>query len=357
MKVNIVLGLMFGDESKGKLTHHLATENSLVIRFSGGPQAGHTVEYNGMRHVFSSFGSGSLKGAETYWSKYCPFNPSAMLKELEVLHSIGINPKLTVDPLCSLITPYDIKVNRSSEDMAHGTCGHGVGRAIERTENSPYKLYAIDLTNIEILKWKYNNMVNNYFNFGMEENEFIRDCQKVMEYITIGNSLKNISKYDTLVFEGSQGIMLDMAHGYFPHVTRSNTTSKNALQLLRDNHIQAKTNIYYCMRSYLTRHGNGPMPHEGFSFEDQTNVTNPYQGEFRMGYHDRNLIKYAIQTDQIYSAGCNHNLVISHLDQTEDNLLIDNMRIKNFDNLVDFPIYKSIHNKYTLCPTPQKMLN
>lgn len=87
-----VIGLGFGDEGKGITTDYLCskTKNPLVVRFCGGSQVGHTVVHNGIRHVFSSFGSGTLRGVPTYWSHKCALDPIGMLNELDVLKEKGI---------------------------------------------------------------------------------------------------------------------------------------------------------------------------------------------------------------------------------------------------------------------------
>ena len=89
-----VIGLGFGDEGKGLTVNHLANklDNPLVIRYSGGQQAGHTVIKDGYKHTFSNFGSGTLSGAPTYWSKYCSFDPVGFAKEYNKLKNDGYDP-------------------------------------------------------------------------------------------------------------------------------------------------------------------------------------------------------------------------------------------------------------------------
>src|SRR5690606_12238557 len=104
-----VIGIGFGDEGKGITTDFLCSRsrNPIVVRFSGGHQAGHTVVLNGVRHVFSNFGSGTLRGAPTYWAKYCTVNPIGIINELDSLIKKGITPKLYIDEKCPITTPYD----------------------------------------------------------------------------------------------------------------------------------------------------------------------------------------------------------------------------------------------------------
>ena len=167
MNAHIILGLGFGDEGKGLMTSYLSQTlySPLVIRFSGGQQCGHTVvDKKGNRHIFSNFGSGTLDGAPTYWSKYCTFHPNGLLNELKLLKQIGANPIIYVDNLAQVTTPFDIIYNQAlekSRDVAHGSCGVGIGTTVERNL-TPYKLYAQDLAYPNILKQKLYTIFNYY---------------------------------------------------------------------------------------------------------------------------------------------------------------------------------------------------
>jgi adenylosuccinate synthase len=115
--------------------------------------------------------------------------------------------------------------------------------------------------------------------------------------------------------------MLDMEHGIFPHVTYANTTSKNALEVLKtiglDNIV-----IYLVTRCYQTRHGNGWMSNQDLLWlkntQEEINVTGEWQGEFRKGELDYDLLNYAIDTEAVYSRGIPRKLVVTCLDQRED---------------------------------------
>ena len=125
-----VIGLGFGDEGKGMVTDYLCSQsrNPLVIRFSGGHQAGHTVRRDGISHTFANFGCGTLQGVPTYWSSGCTVDPVGLLNELKLLaYEMGddvFNVKLYVNNECPVTTPYDMLYNRRREkDMMQGTCG------------------------------------------------------------------------------------------------------------------------------------------------------------------------------------------------------------------------------------------
>lgn len=232
-------------------------------------------------------------------------------------------------PLAPVTTPFDIDFNRNSESVnKHGSVGMGFGATIARNENTPFKLYAIDLTYRETLIHKLNQIANYY---KVESPE--KDIHDFLQYaenldLNICTLPEIINNYGNVVFEGAQGVMLDMDFGFFPNVTRSNTTSKNAMKMIRENRLP-EPDIYYAMRSYLTRHGNGYMPNEcaNMCFEDKTNLSHKYQGNFRQGYHSLEMLKYAINCDSTFSGRENKNLTITCVDQTDGLVLLDNKSV------------------------------
>lgn len=351
MKTTIVLGMFFGDEGKGLTTSCLAQKNDLVVRFNGGQQAGHTVEKDGYRHIFSSFGAGTLNGAHTYLSEYCTVYPKSLYnEEQKLLEKTKVNIAHFMHPMTMVTTPFDIDHNRSTEVFnKHGSVGMGFGATIARNQNTPYKLYAVDLTYRDVVVSKLKQIAA-YYNVASPQ----RDIDSFLEYTdaielnicTLGE-IKN--RYSNIVFEGAQGIMLDMDFGFFPHVTRSNCTSKNAMQIIKDNNLPTPE-IYYVMRSYLTRHGNGFMPNESaeVKYRDETNIAHNYQGKFRQGWHSKDMIDFSLACDNAFSAKCNKNLVVTCLNQTDSLVLIDNkyIPIECFVNQEKFDGY-NIYTSYS----------
>lgn len=313
MNAPVIVDLLFGDNGKGLATSFLCSRvnNPLVVRFSGGQQCGHQVHYNGKRHIFSQLGSGTLQGAPTYFSKFCTFYPPSFVREYD---SIGTNPTFFIHPLCPVTTPFDIDYNRTLEEkQKHGSVGMGFGATIGRQE-AYYKLYVQDLFYESVLRQKLLSIAKYYNAVDID-----RQIEYFIDYVNQAKGIIRIQDESILnhynpVFEGSQGILLDMDFGFFPNVTRSNTTSKNALSMYAD------CEIYYVMRTYLTRHGNGWMPNEGqeislINNENETNKSHKYQGEFRTAPHDVDLINYALTCDSNFSKGLKKNLVITCNDQ------------------------------------------
>jgi adenylosuccinate synthase len=124
-------------------------------------------------------------------------------------------------------------------------------------------------------------------------------------------------KNKNVIFEGAQGILLDQDFGFFPNVTPSNTTSKNVIEIIGedDDHLD----IYYVTRSYQTRHGNGFMSNETplllKNNEKETNRSHEFQGNFRIGKLDIDLLNYSLECDSYFSKHANRHLVITCIDQ------------------------------------------
>lgn len=344
----IVVGLGYGDEGKGHFTNFVANKNALVVRFNGGPQAGHTVVFpDGRRHVFSHFGAGTLNGNPTFWSKYCPLSPPALTKEYEALKNLGADPRLWVDPLCPVITLWDILANRGLELSRgidrHGSCGAGFGTCLERTETSPYKLFVADLTlPVRALKIKLATIREYYYSKYPEimEREVKKRAMSVIDMdqwwvdqikdvkIFLSTWSEIAKNQKSIVFEGAQGTLLDMDHGFFPHVTRSNTTCKNAISLLQEVGKEGEEVVFHGIsRCYSTRHGSGPFPGSEYQIklknnEKETNVFNDFQKEFKTALWNIGMTQYALDINKTYlSQGLKDyriGNVVTCLDQVED---------------------------------------
>lgn len=311
-----VIGLGFGDEGKGLVTNYLSLLDpyAAVVRYSGGQQAGHTVVMGEVRHVFSNFGSGTLNGAPTYWTEFCTVDPVGLWNELQVLQKKGIEPKLFINGKCPVTTPMDKKMNQFA-DIHNGTCGVGVGTTKQREEDH-YSLLFEDIFNPAILNIKLGLIQSYYQDF----------CHLTVfnDYLEAIRTAPQIKLFEELpfvnskIFEGSQGLLLDQNYGFFPHVTRSSVGTKNILDL------GYRPDCYAVTRAYQTRHGNGPMtnthiPHRIIANPLETNVHNPYQGEFRTSLLDLDLLEYAISKDDYLSRN-RHTLVITCIDHVLNDL-------------------------------------
>lgn len=344
----IVIGLGFGDEGKGLTTNYLVEQlqksgKVLVVRFSGGQQAGHTVVKDGVSHVFSNFGSGTLSGAPTYWSKFCTIDPVGIAREYTVLREKGITPYLYIDDECPVTTPYD-KIDNQLRDRANGTCGTGFGSTLRREEHF-YSLKAGDLKVKSILLMKLDQIREYYRRINPEipkiaethVNDFLESCSA----IRFGKSFhicKGMPYHKHIVFEGSQGLLLDMNYGIFPHVTRSKVDTTNVKSLLKSSDFT----IYLVTRCYQTRHGNGPMTNTDLPInfkntEKETNQSNEFQGSFRRSVLDIDLLNYVIQKDPELTNGQHDvNLVVTCLDQLDRYTYTDDDTLYEFEEPEEF---------------------
>lgn len=359
MKAEIIIGSLFGDEGKGITTDYRCRQNpwgTVVVRFSGGQQASHNVKIGKISHAHSNFGSGALRGAPSYFSEHCTINPVTMFRELDdLLSKINSIPQVFYHPLAHLTTPADVAYNRWRErKVNHGSCGIGVGATMKRNIETPYKVYAIDLTNIRLLTQKCVSILDYYMDLiGRDHPDikwFLDEYSK--EYPYFKNAINKIGltqirdydylKYfENIIFEGSQGIMLDMTHGIFPNVTYANTTSKNALEICKILNI-TDIELYYITRCYQTRHGVGWMSNEDpiklTNTQDEINVFNEWQKDFRTGEIDYELLNYAHAIDSLYSKDIPKNLVVTCLDQ-RPNFEFDYNKLKTR--------FKEIYNSYS----------
>ena len=341
----IVVGLGFGDEGKGFATDFLCLQNpeAIVIRYNGGHQAGHCVTTSdGKKHVFSHIGSGSFRKIPTFWSRFCTFEPCSLVKEINQLDYI---PTIYVDYMCPVTTHYDIFFNQALEtsmgDERIGSCGLGYRTTIERQTNLSEKLLFNDILTLKNINDKLNTIEEYYRTKTNLETKFIFDTFQHVEenkkyLVALENIKKLISqkiivpvnekeifhseKWNTYIFEGAQGILLDQEFGTKPNITLSNTTSKNALEMITScTDIGFKVSIFYVIRAYQTRHGAGPFREKNPNFvlinnESETNLKNDYQGEFKTNFLDIDQLIYALKCDNIFSKGIEKNLLITCLD-------------------------------------------
>jgi len=323
MKAIAIVGSGFGDEGKGAAVDKLASANpnSLVVRHSGGSQAGHTVTLkDGRRHIFSHFCSGALAGAPSHLSEHFVVNPRIFHVEREELNALGANLNISIDSKALVTTPLDVAINRALETKRgagrHGSVGIGFGETIERSERG-FPLYVEDLLQPAALTEKVRRIIYEWGSIRGREldiikgdisdghyrvKDFFEECEYFRHHVHVTTIEPDIYGYSTIIFEGAQGLLLDQVRGMtFPHVTRSNTGLQNVMPLLDQLEIN-ELRVIYMMRPYLTRHGAGPLPGEvkelnGIKVVDETNTTKPWQEHLRFAPFDADIIKFAIDID------------------------------------------------------------
>jgi adenylosuccinate synthase len=356
MKAAVVIGANYGDEGKGLITDYLAASdnvNTLVIRFNGGAQAGHTVQRpNGLRHVFSHFSSGTFAGAQSYLSNFFIANPILFTRELEKLKSYRFSPTITIHPEAIITTPYDMTINQLSEkfrgENRHGSCGVGINETIERNLHPEFQLTVKDLLDQKKLKEKLLKIRDEWLELRLNQliprklfqderdlifsteifEYFLSDIQIFLTHCDVAD-YSYLGKWDKLIFEGAQGLLLDQGHKNFPHVTRSNTGIQNVSTIASLNKIRY-LDIHYVTRCYLTRHGAGPLADECAScpcpyFKDETNIPHQFQGTLRFAPLNIDKLNLEITADlnklskQISK---NVTLAVTCLDQFKEKITI-----------------------------------
>lgn len=330
MRVSAVIGASFGDEGKGRTVHYLADDRSLVVRHNGGAQAGHTVvSYDGHRHVFHHFGSGTFRGAATFLSKYFISNPMTFCTELEALKRKGFQrgKKLVfVDPRSLVTTPWDMLINQALERkrgmVRHGSCGMAIHETQKRNET--IQLTVDDILRTEPHVWikKVQTIIEEWMpkrvkDLGLDDEvlkltaskklfeQFFNDCMKFGRNVSVrlvDNLLLRYEGWNHIIFEGAQGLKLDQDDPGFPYITHSKTGLFNAVDILAEADWQPAVDVYYVTRTYLTRHGPGPMPNETSEkpfpeIVDKTNIPNEWQGTLRFGLLDVDMLRASIAKD------------------------------------------------------------
>lgn len=299
MKKEIVLGTLFGDEGKGVTVQWRVREalnrgeRPCVVRFSGGPQSAHNiVSETGIKHTCSSFGAGLFYGVDTaYIGGY--FDPICFVNECKELESKGVQiPKIHLCSWVPFITPYDVMANLMDEkEFADGTCGKGINKTRIRMEavsdrnyfNKPYLDKARKFHKLPEIE-EYETM---YFD--------ALDSKYFKKYIVLDDCFY-IKNYDILIFEGTQGMLLDEDKGFHPHTT----PSKTGLNGVPDCDLK-DAEVFFTMRAYLTRHGNGYTPVQMFDIVNthEVNAKNDKQGEFKVGSFDFDLLRRSFDRHNI----------------------------------------------------------
>lgn len=360
-----IIGAGWGDEGKGLATDALTAQlveqgrHATVVRTNGGAQAGHGVTMaDGRHHVFHHIGSGSFRGAATHLSRFFVSHPMVFFAEIEDLARKGVKDiQITADPRTAVTTPWDMAINQAAEIFRggdkHGSCGLGFGETLERQEQGPMlcmnDLWRPDLARFldEISSsWVPQRLAA----LGLDSipdhlkpvlgnapevvERFYDDLRHFTQYVSIMSD-SALGDRDAIVFEGAQGLQLDMDLGEFPHVTRSHTGAKNMVDIARDAEI-TDLEIIYMTRAYATRHGAGPFPLDrgttplpGTEVIDRTNRPNEWQDAIRYAPLDIRELDRIISADLARSTGqgvgIDHGLGVTCLDQLGDKIEISVM--------------------------------
>jgi adenylosuccinate synthase len=332
----LMADLGFGDAGKGLVSDYLCRERGIVtiIRYCGGPNAGHNVVTPDGRHAtFVQLGAGSfVPEVKTLLSRFMLLNPLMLEFEVEGLSRMSVADiwsRLLVDRDAQVVTPLHVALNRLREevrgDAAFGSTGQGVSEAVRQRNAGADVLLAGDLDSAvrlrrklhETLGWAATEIATMGVNFS-ESPWKERDVQKhfrregiellvnelsaftMHDYTRISSEdLATVFSNSSLLFEGSQGVLLDPTVGFAPYTTSTTTTFDNALTLLEEASFSGDLEKIGVVRTYATRHGPGPFVSEDEALarlvHETHNKANPDQGDFRVGYLDVVVLRYAIE--------------------------------------------------------------
>ena len=276
MKNTVVIGAQWGDEGKAKITDFLAQDADLIIRFHGGSNAGHTVVIENKTYKFHLIPSGILSDEKIcYIGAGVVIHPDSFSKEINELKERGVNLKnLKISPLATITMPYHIEIDGLNELNANkgkiGTTKKGIGPTYsDKMARVAFKIQ--DLYSYEALSEKIdtilplkNQIFEKIYNIEPYTKECILSlCEKYAElfkpYVCFEwQDLLNRYKEKTILFEGAQGVMLDIDYGTYPFVTSSNAVGGSAA--VGSGYGPTQINdVIGVAKAYVTRVGEGPF--------------------------------------------------------------------------------------------------
>ena len=282
MSAFVVLGAQWGDEGKGKMTDYLAEEAQVIVRFQGGNNAGHTVEVGEKQYKLHLIPSGILYDNKlNIIGNGVVVDPKALFTEIDYLEGEGVKvtpEKLIVSDRAHVIMPYH-KVLDNLKEQARGkndigTTGKGIGPCYtDKFERSGIRI--CDLIDEETFKEKLKENIEakNKYIVNVLNGEALSYENILTEYLELANRLRlyvqdtSVKLYDeikadkTVLFEGAQGMLLDIDYGTYPYVTSSNTTACGVASGSGIGPTMV-TNAVGIAKAYTTRVGKGPFPTE-----------------------------------------------------------------------------------------------
>ena len=260
-----VVGLQWGDEGKGKVVDYLAGEFDAVVRFNGGSNAGHTVVLGTKKHTFHLIPSGALKGKELLIGAGVALDPLVLAEELTLLPSC-VRERLVVDGKCTLVSPLERKFDGLLEEMrgssAIGTTNRGIGpsyamRAFRLAPRVIDLLVGIDFKSIRRFYSEFGIHSLKLSHWAADSRHLLKDLVGDVSF-----RIEDIcAKGGSVLFEASQGTLLDLLHGTYPFVTGSHTTVGYIPPALGIPPSLSGEPLGV-VKCYTTRIGSGPLPTE-----------------------------------------------------------------------------------------------
>lgn len=348
-KIDVVLGLCFGDEGKGKIVDYLAKDYDVVARFNGGDNAGHTLYKDGKKIVLHLIPSGILNDCINVIGNGVVINPISLQKEIQMLESLGIDvkSKLVISNKAHIITPAHLNQDKTNEDrkgdLKIGSTLKGIGPCYsDKCSRGGARIGdIISKTKDEFWELTISNNGRGW-NFKTIEifDEFYKSCQFLTNYriesteIFLNDLLKQGKK---ILAEGAQATGLDIDFGTYPYVTSSSTTIGGVIQGLGVPPKKIGT-VWGVMKAYSTRVGNGDFPSEIFTDigESICQKGNEYGSttgrKRRCGWLDLDQIKYSVMVNGVDS------IIMTKVDVLNG---LDGIKVMNNGSLIDIAKWES----------------
>ena len=284
-KITTIVGAQWGDEGKGKITDFFANQSNYVVRFHGGNNAGHTVIVDGKIFKLHLIPSGVIYGKPlSVIGNGVVVDPKALIDEIEYLKEKGIDPNLMVSDRAHVIMPYHIALDSAlsshQKDLAAGSTNRGIAPVYA---DKMYRngIRMIDLIEPDVFNEKLDKGFD--FNKGLIENALGKSLDHTKQdiyntYIEYGKILKpyisdvSVELFNAykqgknILFEGAQGMSLDVDHGIYPYTTSSNTAAGH-VSIGTGVSFKSVNRIIGVVKAYLSRVGESPLPTE---LEDKT---------------------------------------------------------------------------------------
>ena len=322
MKTDVLLGLQWGDEGKGKIVDVLSPEYDIIARFQGGPNAGHTLIFNNQKFVLHLIPSGIFReNTLNVIGEGVVLDPVIFTEEVEQIEKTGrnITENLLIAEKTSLILPTHRILDAADEHELGkskiGSTGKGIGPAyIDKTGRNALR---IGDTTLPDFKKKYNTLKEKHlkrlktydFDFDLKEYEqkWFESIEKLKRFKFINSSLffnKALAEGKKILAEGAQGTLLDINAGTYPFVTSSTVSSAGVCTGLgiAPNKIG---NVFGIVKAYTTRVGSGPFPTELFDEDGKKlqKLGHEYGAttgrKRRCGWLDITALKYAVQINGV----------------------------------------------------------
>ncbi len=320
MKVDVLLGLQWGDEGKGKVVDVLTPRYDVISRFQGGPNAGHTLEFNNHKHVLHNIPSGIFREDKlNLITNGVVLDPIVFQKEIQALEAMGIDltKNLWISKKAHLIIPTHRILDAASEAAKGkskiGSTLKGIGPTyMDKTGRNGLRVGDLDLNfekKYEALKAKHKDLLRLYdFDYDLsEEEKFFEGIEEIRKFKRVDTEYeinRFLEEEKSILAEGAQGTMLDIDFGSYPYVTSSNTICAGACTGMG----VAPTaigEVFGIFKAYCTRVGSGPFPSE--LLDDEGEKLREIGKEFgattgrprRCGWLDLVALKYSLMLNGV----------------------------------------------------------